>query len=113
MTVRILKQPNAAQTLSVVIKKPMDLWTMSKNVKAHKYKNKAEFQADLDQIWENCFIYNTEASGLDLVTSCYLYTGPPPPKFGSIPEAKGGSSLGIPGRSKRARRLSFFPSTSF
>ncbi|KAK4686338.1 transcriptional activator SPT7, partial [Tremellales sp. Uapishka_1] len=37
----------------------MDLSTVLRNVKAHKYKNKAEFAADLNQIWENCHIYNT------------------------------------------------------
>ena len=32
---------------------------MMKNIKSHKYKSKAEFTADLDLIWENCFFYNT------------------------------------------------------
>lgn len=59
MTVR-LSLTAVKQPLIQVIKKPMDLYTISKNVKAHKYKNKAEFQVDLDQIWENSFIYNPE-----------------------------------------------------
>lgn len=37
----------------------MDLSTVLRNVKTHKYKNKHEFGVDLDQIWENCLIYNS------------------------------------------------------
>lgn len=42
-----------------VIKKPMDLTTVLRNVKARKYKNKDDFSSDLGLIWENCFTYNT------------------------------------------------------
>jgi transcriptional activator SPT7 len=38
----------------------MDLTTVARNAKNHKYKNKAEFAADLDLIWENCLNYNTQ-----------------------------------------------------
>nr|XP_019042309.1 hypothetical protein I302_08911 [Kwoniella bestiolae CBS 10118]OCF21239.1 hypothetical protein I302_08911 [Kwoniella bestiolae CBS 10118] len=43
-----------------VIKKPMDLTTILRNVKARKYKNKAEFASDLALIWENCYEYNSQ-----------------------------------------------------
>jgi len=43
----------------IVIKHPMDLGTMLKNVKARKYKSKQEFAADLGLIWKNCFKYNS------------------------------------------------------
>ncbi|KAG8996893.1 Transcriptional activator spt7 [Tulasnella sp. 427] len=42
-----------------VIKHPMDLGTMSKNIKSNRYKNKAEFAADLNLIWDNCLTYNS------------------------------------------------------
>ena len=38
----------------------MDLSTVLKNVKNQKYKSKAEFGADLDLIWENCLLYNSQ-----------------------------------------------------
>ncbi|WOO84408.1 Transcriptional activator spt7 [Vanrija pseudolonga] len=41
------------------ITKPMDLSTVLRNVKTHKYKTKAEFATDLDLIWQNCLTYNT------------------------------------------------------
>lgn len=41
-----------------VIKHPMDLGTMLRNVKASKYKNKNAFAADLELIWSNCEMYN-------------------------------------------------------
>lgn len=44
----------------IVIKRPMDLSTILRNAKARKYKNKAEFAADLDLIWTNCFEYNSQ-----------------------------------------------------
>ena len=44
----------------LVIKRPMDLSSMLRNVKQRKYRNKAEFAADLSLIWENCYTYNFE-----------------------------------------------------
>ncbi|WFC95889.1 Transcriptional activator spt7 [Malassezia brasiliensis] len=41
-----------------VIKNPMDLGTMQKKLKSGQYKNKAQFQGDLDLIWDNCLLYN-------------------------------------------------------
>lgn len=43
-----------------VIKNPMDLGLMLKNVKSGKYRNKEAFRKDLDLIWDNCLAYNTE-----------------------------------------------------
>lgn len=48
---------------SLVITKPMDFSTMSKNVKAQRYKSKADFAADLDLIWNNCLYFNTQEVG--------------------------------------------------
>ncbi|WFD44289.1 Transcriptional activator spt7 [Malassezia psittaci] len=36
----------------------MDLGTMQKKLKSAQYKNKAQFQYDLNLIWDNCFLYN-------------------------------------------------------
>lgn len=44
---------------ATVIKRPMDLSTILRNIKAHKYRSKAEFEGDLNLIWDNCFTYNT------------------------------------------------------
>ncbi|XP_076280408.1 TATA-box binding protein associated factor 1 isoform X2 [Lasioglossum baleicum] len=45
-----------------VIKRPMDLETISKKVQAHKYHNRHEFLRDVEQILENCTIYNGKES---------------------------------------------------
>lgn len=45
----------------------MDLSTILRNAKARKYKSKAEFAADLDLIWKNCFEYNSQEVSLQLV----------------------------------------------
>jgi hypothetical protein len=37
----------------------MDLGTVLKKVKAQQYKDKKAFKADLELIWDNCFLYNT------------------------------------------------------
>ncbi|WVF72103.1 hypothetical protein IAT40_006915 [Kwoniella sp. CBS 6097] len=43
-----------------VIKRPMDLTSVLRNVKARKYKSKADFESDLNLIWSNCFEYNSQ-----------------------------------------------------
>ncbi len=43
-----------------VIKHPMDLGTMQKKVKANAYRNKKQFAHDLDLIWDNCLVYNSD-----------------------------------------------------
>lgn len=45
-----------------VIKKPMDLDTISKKVAAHKYHNRYEFLSDVEQILKNCELYNGKDS---------------------------------------------------
>ncbi|WVR05165.1 hypothetical protein IAU60_002177 [Kwoniella sp. DSM 27419] len=45
-----------------VIKKPMDLTTILKNVKGRKYKTKDELARDLNLIWDNCYEYNSSDS---------------------------------------------------
>ncbi|OJD13847.1 hypothetical protein AJ78_05743 [Emergomyces pasteurianus Ep9510] len=41
-----------------IIKRPMDLGTMTKKLKAVQYKSKQEFVEDLNLIWTNCLKYN-------------------------------------------------------
>ncbi|KAF3491568.1 transcriptional activator SPT7 [Arthroderma uncinatum] len=41
-----------------IIKRPMDLGTMTKKLKAIQYKSKQEFVDDLNLIWANCLKYN-------------------------------------------------------
>ncbi|KAJ2904118.1 putative bromodomain-containing protein [Zalerion maritima] len=45
-----------------IIKQPMDLGTMTKKLKQHTYKSKADFVADLNLIWDNCLRYNQDMS---------------------------------------------------
>lgn len=45
-----------------IIKRPMDLETISKKVAAHKYHSRHEFLADVQQILENCILYNGKDS---------------------------------------------------
>ncbi|XP_066586394.1 transcription initiation factor TFIID subunit 1 isoform X2 [Prorops nasuta] len=45
-----------------VIKRPIDLETISKKVSAHKYHSRQEFIRDIEQILENCTIYNGKES---------------------------------------------------
>ncbi|CDS01567.1 hypothetical protein [Sporisorium scitamineum] len=43
-----------------VIKHPMDLGTMQKKVKSGQYKSKKQFAHDLNLIWDNCLVYNSD-----------------------------------------------------
>jgi transcriptional activator SPT7 len=45
-----------------VIKRPMDLSTLKKNLKKCVYKKRKEFISDLFLIWENCKNYNIDGS---------------------------------------------------
>ena len=45
-----------------IVKNPMDLETVAKKVKAHKYHNRLEFLHDIDLILENSVAYNGEES---------------------------------------------------
>ncbi len=49
-----------SETPNTVIKHPMDLGTMAKKVKTHVYKTQREFVDDLNLIWNNCLMYNTD-----------------------------------------------------
>lgn len=40
----------------------MDLGSMTKKLKSLSYKSKAEFVQDLNLIWDNCLLYNTDMS---------------------------------------------------
>lgn len=45
-----------------IIKNPMDLSTVKKNLKSNKYKFVEEVLHDLQLIWDNCKLYNAEGS---------------------------------------------------
>ncbi|TIA90795.1 hypothetical protein E3P99_01392 [Wallemia hederae] len=44
----------------LVITQPMDLSTVNKKIKQRQYKNKTQFKNDLELIWNNCLVYNTD-----------------------------------------------------
>ena len=45
-----------------IIKKPMDLGTIKKNVTARKYTSIAEVAEDVRLVWTNCMTYNADGS---------------------------------------------------
>ncbi|ODM23212.1 hypothetical protein SI65_00801 [Aspergillus cristatus] len=45
-------------TYHSIIKKPMDLGTMSNKLKAGEYENAKDFETDMRQIFKNCFKFN-------------------------------------------------------
>mmetsp|Transcript_49382 Transcript_49382/g.56883 ORF Transcript_49382/g.56883 Transcript_49382/m.56883 type:complete len:232 (+) Transcript_49382:31-726(+) len=45
-----------------IIKTPMDLGTVKKNLKANKYKTVEECLDDIQLVWDNCKRYNAEGS---------------------------------------------------
>jgi len=45
-----------------IVRNPMDIGTMIKKLKNLQYKSKKEFVADLDLIWSNCLLYNSDPS---------------------------------------------------
>jgi len=50
-----------------VIKQPMDLGTLVKNVDTGKYRNVKQFNVDMNLIWDNAKKYNAPGSGIFLV----------------------------------------------
>ena len=46
----------------IIIKTPMDLGTVRKNLKAQKYKTVEEVLLDIQQVWDNCHLYNAPGS---------------------------------------------------
>lgn len=55
----IIHRPAHLHPSCAVIKKPMDLGTVLKKVKAGSYKTKTQFSDDLELIWSNCLLYNS------------------------------------------------------
>ncbi|KAF7268302.1 hypothetical protein GWI33_018568 [Rhynchophorus ferrugineus] len=45
-----------------IIKRPMDLETISKKISNHRYHNRHDFLVDVQQILENCILYNGKDS---------------------------------------------------
>ena len=44
----------------IIIKNPMDLNTIYKNILANKYHSSVDFSNDIQLIWNNCRLYNQE-----------------------------------------------------
>jgi hypothetical protein len=59
--------------IHAVIKNPMDFMTMSKKLKDRVYMSKAEFQRDLDLIYENCIMYNGEVGSSHFVSDPHVH----------------------------------------
>ncbi|KAI8355336.1 hypothetical protein B0O80DRAFT_40979 [Mortierella sp. GBAus27b] len=47
-----------------IIKNPMDLGTVLKKLKAFQYKSKDQFAKDLELIYDNCLLYNSDPSSV-------------------------------------------------
>ena len=45
-----------------IVKKPMDLGTVKKNIEKGKYKSKIEVANDIRMVWSNCMAYNQDGS---------------------------------------------------
>ncbi|XP_050296996.1 transcription initiation factor TFIID subunit 1 isoform X2 [Anthonomus grandis grandis] len=45
-----------------IVKRPMDLETISKRILSHRYRNRHDFLVDVEQILENCILYNGKDS---------------------------------------------------
>lgn len=50
-----------------VVTKPMDLGTVRSNLVENKYNTITEWKADVEQVWENAFIFNGKASVVALL----------------------------------------------
>lgn len=85
--------PDLLDELRLVIKHPMDLSTVLRNVKAQKYKSKHAFGKDLDLIWENCLIYNAMEVGQSS-TPC-LRLGTPTSGNSEVYESQGRPPSGV------------------
>ena len=95
---------------ATVIVHPMDLSTIQKNIRAHKYKNKVDFAKDLNLIWDNCFLYNTqEVHRIRYGPRRRLIAEPPSPSECSLFKAKGRLSPRISRRSERESCRSHLP----
>jgi hypothetical protein len=59
---------------SVIIKCPMDIGTIRKNVAASRYKNKNELKRHVDLVWSNCQTYSMPGSMVcELAMKCKEY----------------------------------------
>lgn len=47
-----------------IVKNPMDLGTVERNLKANKYKIVEEFLDHIQLVWDNCKLYNMAGSVL-------------------------------------------------
>lgn len=45
-----------------IIKKPMDFGTIKENLKKHFYRSMRQFLEDVELVFNNCYLYNGEAS---------------------------------------------------
>lgn len=51
-----------------IIREPMDISTLDKNLKNHVYSSYAEFEKDVRKIWENALRYNPQTSQIHQMT---------------------------------------------
>lgn len=47
-----------------IIKNPMDIGTIEKNLRDHKYETPEEFNKEMRLVWSNCMTYNPEESDI-------------------------------------------------
>jgi bromodomain-containing factor 1 len=52
-----------------VIKEPMDLSTVEKNLKMYQYSTMNQFHADINRIWFNSYRYNQKGSDIYKLTT--------------------------------------------
>lgn len=50
-----------------IIKEPMDLTTVEKNLKDGQYQNMLQFANDVRKIWHNAMLYNPQGSDIHVM----------------------------------------------
>lgn len=62
-------EESMAPGYSLVIKEPMDLWTVEKNLRNNVYASTIDFASDIRKIWNNAYTYNQKGSELYFMTN--------------------------------------------
>jgi hypothetical protein len=52
-----------------IVKEPMDLSTVEKNLKSYQYATANQFHADINKIWLNSYRYNQKGSDVYRLTT--------------------------------------------
>ncbi|OHT16014.1 Bromodomain containing protein [Tritrichomonas foetus] len=50
-----------------IVKNPMDLGTIKKNLRGNKYKSVSEWKRDMELVWSNSILFNTESSSVGIM----------------------------------------------